>query len=154
VRLAEGSWGANGDFSMWNGPLVAWTWPIVWEVEDRFWSLAPHALGDRRTHEVLAQAARAMLLLQSSDWQFIISTGEVEDYAIRRFTGHADDCRRLLNAIEEVLDGGDADGAMRLARELQERDDVFRDILPSIRAALGEQQPAAGAASPVRPAGR
>jgi 1,4-alpha-glucan branching enzyme len=138
LRLAEGSWGANGDFSMWNGPLVAWTWPVIWEIEERFWSLAPRALAEERTHEILAQAARSMLLLQSSDWQFIISTGEVEDYAIRRFNGHAEDCRGLLEALDQVLNGGDIAEAVRLTRELQARDDVFRDIIPSIAKALAE----------------
>jgi 1,4-alpha-glucan branching enzyme len=136
LRLAEGSWGANGDFSMWNGPLVAWTWPIVWEVEDRFWSLAPRALADTRTHDILSQAARSMLLLQSSDWQFIISTGEVEDYAIKRFNEHAADCTSLLNALDSALEGKHIDGGVRLARELQQRDDVFREIIPSIVRAL------------------
>jgi 1,4-alpha-glucan branching enzyme len=135
LRLAEGSWGANGDFSMWNGPKVAWTWPVIWDVEDRFWSLAPRALADERTHAILAQAARSMLLLQSSDWQFIISTGEVEDYAIRRFNGHAEDCTQLLDALASAL-RGDTDRGVRLARELQARDDVFRDVIPSIRRAI------------------
>jgi 1,4-alpha-glucan branching enzyme len=140
LRLAEGSWGANGDFSMWNGPLVEWTWPVIWEIEERFWALAPRALEQERAHEILAQAARSMLLLQSSDWQFIISTGEVEDYAIRRFNGHAEDCRNLLNALDQVVDGGDSSEAIRLTRELQARDDVFREILPSIALALQHQE--------------
>jgi 1,4-alpha-glucan branching enzyme len=142
LRLAEGSWGANGDFSMWNGPLVEWTWPIIWNVEDRFWSLAPRAIADPRTHEILAQAGRSMLLLQSSDWQFIISTGEVADYAIRRFNGHAEDCDQLLTALEEALAGRDVDGGVKLARELQQRDDVFREIIPSIQAAISDQRTA------------
>lgn len=137
LRLAEGSWGANGDFSMWNGPLVEWTWPIIWNVEDRFWSLAARAIAEPRTHEILAQAARSMLLLQSSDWQFIISTGEVADYAVRRFNGHAEDCNQLLSALEEALSGQDVDGGVRLAHELRRRDDVFREIVPSIARALG-----------------
>jgi 1,4-alpha-glucan branching enzyme len=136
LRLAEGSWGKDGDFSMWHSDLVDWTWPVIWEVEDRFWSLAPRALADARAHDILAQAARSMLLLQSSDWQFIISTGEVADYAIRRFNGHAGDCRRLLDALDSALDGGEFDGGIRLARELRARDDVFSDILPSISKAL------------------
>ena len=147
VRLAEGSWGANGDFSMWNGPGVAWTWPVIWEIEDRFWALAPRALADERTHEILGQAARSMLLLQSSDWQFIISTGEVEDYAIRRFNGHAEDCRNLLDALDQVLSGGDLSGAVSLTRELQARDDVFREIIPSIRQAISDRRPAANVAA-------
>jgi 1,4-alpha-glucan branching enzyme len=136
LRLATGSWGANGDFSMWDGPLVEWTWPVIWDIEDRFWSLAARALGDGRTHEILSQAARSMLLLQSSDWQFIISTGEVEDYAIRRFNGHAEDCRQLLDLLEHALSGNDVDAGVRRARELQQRDDVFREIVPSIVRAL------------------
>jgi 1,4-alpha-glucan branching enzyme len=122
---------------MWNGPLVAWTWPVIWEIEDRFWSLARRAIADERLHEILSQAARSMLLLQSSDWQFIISTGEVEDYAVRRFNGHAGDCAQLLTALEQALDGGDVDGGVRLAHELRQRDDVFRVIIPSIVQALG-----------------
>jgi 1,4-alpha-glucan branching enzyme len=142
LRLAEGSWGANGDFSMWSGPLVDWTWPVIWEIEGRFWALAPRALEQERAHEILAQAARSMLLLQSSDWQFIISTGEVEDYAIRRFNGHAEDCRNLLTLLERVLDGGDVSDAVRLTREMQARDDVFRDIIPSIREAISGRRTA------------
>jgi 1,4-alpha-glucan branching enzyme len=81
-----------------------------------------------------------MLLLQSSDWQFIISTGEVEDYAIRRFNEHAGDCARLLSALETAVEGRDLDEGNRLARDLRQRDDIFRAIVPSIADALGVGQ--------------
>ena len=51
-------------------------------------------------------------------------------------TGHADDCRELLDALEAGVGGADVTGAIARALELQERDDVFRDILPSIELAL------------------
>jgi 1,4-alpha-glucan branching enzyme len=95
-----------------------------------------------------------MLLLQSSDWQFIISTGEVEDYAIRRFNGHAEDCRNLLGAVEQVLNGGDLSSAVQLTRELQARDDVFREIIPSIREAISDGRPATKVASELLAADR
>lgn len=136
VRLGEGSWGANGDFSMWMNGQVAWTWPVIWELEERFWTLAPEALAREELHGILAQAARSLLLLQSSDWQFIISTGEVEDYAIRRFQGHADDTSVLLDALREGIAGHDVSRARDMAAAMQHRDDVFRDILPSVAAAL------------------
>jgi len=115
---------------------VAWTWPVIWELEDALWDLAPRALEREGLREILAQAARELLLLQSSDWQFIISTGEVADYAIRRFNGHASDTRKLLEALLEGLDGRGIERGLRLARELQLRDDVFRDILPSVEWAV------------------
>jgi 1,4-alpha-glucan branching enzyme len=136
LRLAAGSWGANGDYSMWLNDQTAWTWPTVWKLEDEFWMLAREAIEFPSAHEALAQAARELLLLQSSDWQFIISTGAVADYAIRRFNGHADDCTTLFTAIRDGLVSGDLTNATNLALELRARDDVFPNILDSIRAVL------------------
>ena len=121
---------------MWLGPRTWWTWPVIWELEDSFWSLAPRAVSNPAVHAVLAQAARALLLLQSSDWQFIISTGEVDDYAIKRFNGHASDCQQLLEALGAALDGERVNEAHQLAAAQQQRDDVFPDIIPAIETAL------------------
>src|SRR6185503_2418392 len=95
IALAPGSWGANGDFSMWLNPATRWTWERLWALEQRFWNAAPGALADPAFGPVLAQAARELLLLQSSDWQFIISTGAAADYASQRFSGHAEDLELL-----------------------------------------------------------
>jgi 1,4-alpha-glucan branching enzyme len=89
IRLAEGSWGAHGDHSMWLNPGTRWTWERLWPLEERFWDVAPAALASDDTRSILAQAARELLLAQSSDWQFIISTGAAADYGERRFRAHA-----------------------------------------------------------------
>jgi 1,4-alpha-glucan branching enzyme len=136
LRLAAGSWGANGDYSMWLNPLTEWTWPRIWDLEERFWTLAREAIELPSAYEPLAQATRELLLVQSSDWQFIISTGAVADYAIRRFNGHADACERLFAAIESGLASGDLTNATNLAVELRAQDDVFPDVLQSLRAVL------------------
>jgi 1,4-alpha-glucan branching enzyme len=136
LRLAEGSWGANGDFSMWLNHETAWTWPRIWELENRFWTMAREAIELPSAHEALAQAARELLLVQSSDWQFIISTGAVVDYAVRRFTGHADACDRLFAAIRDGLASGDLTAATNMAAEMRAQDDVFPDVLESVKAVL------------------
>src|SRR2546427_445917 len=82
LQLAEGSWGANGDHSMWLNDQTAWTWERLWRLEDAFWDAAPAALASAAARPVLAQAARELLLAQASDWQFIISTGAVVDYEL------------------------------------------------------------------------
>jgi 1,4-alpha-glucan branching enzyme len=137
LALAEGSWGADGDFSMWLNPRTRWTWARLWPLETLFWDLAPRLLAEPSAHEALAQAARTLLLLQSSDWQFIISTGEATDYADHRFHSHAVDLERILAALGSGLASGAFDAASNIAAELKTRDDVFPDILPSIAAALG-----------------
>lgn len=136
LRLAAGSWGANGDYSMWLNTLTAWTWPRIWAIEERFWTMAREAIELPAAHEALAQAARELLLVQSSDWQFIISTGAVTDYAIRRFNGHADACDRLFSAIEEGLASGDLTNATNLAIALRAQDDIFPNVLESVRRVL------------------
>jgi 1,4-alpha-glucan branching enzyme len=76
---------------------------------------------------VVAQAARELLLAQSSDWQFIISTGAAGDYAAKRFTGHCDALDGLLNAIESGAD------ASALMAEHGTADDCFPDVGVALR---------------------
>ena len=137
IALAPGSWGANGDFSMWLNPETRWTWVRLWELESRFWQAARRTIAEPGCERVLAQAARELLLLQSSDWQFIISTGAAADYATRRFNGHAGDLDRLLGALEGEV-RTDWAAAEQDAEVLRRRDDVFPGILPVLVAVLGE----------------
>jgi 1,4-alpha-glucan branching enzyme len=133
LRLAEGSWGVNGDHTMWRNDRTAWTWQRLSALEGAFWAAAPRALASPATRPVLAQAARELLLAQASDWQFMISTGAVPDYAERRFRQHCDDTDRLLAALTS---GGSGDG-VALATELERRDELFPNVLEAVAEALG-----------------
>jgi 1,4-alpha-glucan branching enzyme len=121
---------------MWLSQQTAWTWERLWPLEQSFWDVAQQALSSPSARPVLAQAAREMLLAQSSDWQFIISTGAAADYAERRFLQHCDDAEQLIAALgpgrEESLGQ-----AQQRAEELERRDQVFPNVLPAVAAALG-----------------
>ena len=133
VRLAEGSWGAGGDYGMWLNERTAWTWRRIWAIEERFWRVAPDALALPGAAPVLAQAARELLLAQASDWQFIISTGAVADYGERRCALHCDDAELLIGALESAASsGGDLGGPARLAEELGRRDGCFPLVLDAL----------------------
>ncbi|HLB53489.1 MAG TPA: 1,4-alpha-glucan branching protein domain-containing protein, partial [Gemmatimonadales bacterium] len=136
IALAPGSWGANGDFSMWLNPGTRWTWERLWKLERRFWDTAPRALADPACHSVLTQAARELLLLQSSDWQFILSTGAAADYAARRFQDHAADLEVLVSALEPA-GRGRLSAAAEHAEQVRQRDDLFPGILPVLATILG-----------------
>ena len=133
LRLSAGSWGKDGDWSMWLNPETAWTWEKLWPLEEEFWRLAPGAISRPETRPILAQAARELLLAQSSDWQFIITTGAAADYAEARIRLHIADCEKLLAALR---DGGDVPGGQRLADDLAIRDAVFPNVLDSLAACL------------------
>jgi 1,4-alpha-glucan branching enzyme len=133
VQLEQGSWGANGDFSMWKNERTAWTWTRLRDLEETFWRAARPALADERLHFVLAQAARELLLAQSSDWQFIITTGNAADYAEKRFKEHCDQAEGLMIGLQ----ASEFIGPTTHLAELHGRKNrLFPDILPAIAAAL------------------
>jgi 1,4-alpha-glucan branching enzyme len=136
IRLPWGSWGANGDSSMWLSERTAWTWERIWSLEQAFWDVAPDALRSPAARPVLAQAARELLLVQSSDWQFIISTGAAADYAERRFVEHCQDAEQLIAALRPEHES-ELEAAQRQAEELGRRDQLFPNILPAVAAASG-----------------
>jgi 1,4-alpha-glucan branching enzyme len=133
VRLGAGSWGANGDFSKWLNRETEWTWLRLWPAEERFWRVAADVIEQEDARPVLEQAARELLLAQSSDWQFIISSATAADYATKRLVEHLANVDRLVTALEAPPITPEA---RTLAGELQLRDDLFPHLYPSIRAAL------------------
>src|SRR5205823_1278104 len=62
LELAAGSWGANGDYSMWLNEETVWTWHRLWPLENAFWDAAPAALAVAGARPILAQAARGLLV--------------------------------------------------------------------------------------------
>jgi 1,4-alpha-glucan branching enzyme len=123
LNLPEGSWGAGGTHFVWDNADTHWMWPIIHAAERRMLQVCgaePDARGGRK--RVLNQAARELLLLQSSDWPFLVSTGQAREYAIQRFRQHVD----RFDALLDSLKGGDGNTA--LADDLWERDKVFPKI--------------------------
>jgi len=131
VGLPEGSWGEGGYHFIWLNQMTSWTWTRIYEAEDRMAGLLakapenPTGFADR----VLKQAARELLLLQSSDWQFLISTWNARDYAELRFEGHRESFARLALIADGLLDGAAPPEAdVRFLEETEARDRLFADI--------------------------
>jgi len=125
LALPEGSWGMGGGHWTWDNGDTRWMWQPIHAAEQRMEALVrrfPEAGGDLLA--VLNQAARELLLLQSSDWPFLVTTGQAREYAIQRFSGHVDRFERLAGLAEA---GQVAEGAA-LAAELYERDKVFPTV--------------------------
>jgi 1,4-alpha-glucan branching enzyme len=72
--------------------------------------------------EFLSQAARELLLAQSSDWAALIATGAAQDYAQRRFDEHLSRFERLLYYIECDEPSPDAQNYLH---EITELDNLF-----------------------------
>ena len=102
VRMPEGSWGENGDHTVWANERVKWVWEIEYRAEGELLRLL-HALPwqtDDQVKAMLERAARQLLLLQASDWPFVIHTGGAVDYGIQRIAGHSTRFNRLCDIAE------------------------------------------------------
>ena len=86
---------------------------------------------DPRLQDLLKQCGRSLFLLESSDWQFLISTFSARDYAELRLTTHNDDFRRLAAMTRRYAEARELPSEDWNFLDLcRERDDVFPDIDP------------------------
>lgn len=123
VDLPESSWGIGGIHFLWDNEETHWMWTPIHAAEDRMERLAETITSPTDAEKVvLAQAARELLLMQSSDWQLLVTTNYARPYAIRRFTEHVEHFDWLAESLEE----GAPD--VTAARALWEQDKVFADI--------------------------
>lgn len=124
--LPEGSWGAGGTHFTWDNPDTHWMWDPIHEAERKMEEVVaryPQAPEDQAL--VLTQAARELLLLQASDWPFLVTTGQAAAYAVERFQTHLDRFHRLADL---ALAGRLGPEAQALAREFFALDNVFPDL--------------------------
>lgn len=103
ITLPEGSWGEGGFHYIWLNQWTEWTWKRLYEIEDEFFSLYDlfQRSVDKTVISILKQIAREFLLLQSSDWQFLISTWSARDYAELRFSRHYENFKILARMIKD-----------------------------------------------------
>src|SRR5207245_3937360 len=95
------SWGYKGYCEVWLEGSNDWIYRHLHECADRMVELArqfsrPNALQRR----ALNQAARELLLAQSSDWAFIMKTGTMVEYAKQRTEVHVLNFNHLYEEIK------------------------------------------------------
>jgi 1,4-alpha-glucan branching enzyme len=135
VKMAEGSWGKNGRNEVWLNDETSWTWAQIYRVEAVYREIAADSRWrDGGSGERIAkQMARELLLLESSDWQFLITTAAARDYAEKRFSGHMAEFVELeMLWAEFAANGSLSDPALRHLAELEERDGLFAEIDPGL----------------------
>lgn len=114
------SWGRNGFNEVWLSPDNQWIYPHLRRaarVMDRL--ERDYASSDALTLRALDQARRELLLAQSSDWAFMISSRTTVDYANERTKSHL----LNFNRLSEQVVRGNIDEP-RLA-EIESRDCLF-----------------------------
>ncbi len=111
---------------------------MVYEAEENLWSFATSTPWSQVPvlRRIVGQLGRELVLLQASDWQFLITTWAARNYAETRFAEHYADFQRLLDMAKQVQGGGTLAGEdeeFLLAKEAQ--DFCFPDIAEHLEAA-------------------
>src|SRR5207248_7764532 len=101
LSLPESSWGQGGNHFTWLNVDTEWMWPVIHAAElemERCVARHHDATGERKA--LLEQMARELTLLESSDWPFLVTTGQAREYAEGRFQGHVERFERCREAWE------------------------------------------------------
>lgn len=133
IAMAEGSWGSGGAHQVWMNPETSWTYTHLYPAELYVREAATNGpwRGSAQGRRILQQLCRELMLMESSDWQTLITTGAARDYAEGRFVTHHDQ----FNEVKVIWHAFATTGAIgekeetRLA-EIEKRDSIFPDIDP------------------------
>ena len=93
---ATSSWGGGGYAEVWlngkNDIIQPFLTDLVMELID----ICANRYDDVKYQEVINQAARELLLAESSDWPFLLTTGQAVSYAERRVKAHLARAKRCI----------------------------------------------------------
>jgi len=120
------SWGAEGYNRVWINAQTDWIYLHQHAAERRMVELAerfPQA--DGLLLRALNQAARELLLAQSSDWAFIITTGTMVQYAVKRFKDHI---HRFTRIYDMLIKDGQVQIDEAWLADVERRDTIFQEL--------------------------
>jgi 1,4-alpha-glucan branching enzyme len=121
-RPAQSSWGLKGFHEYWLNQTNAWIYPHLHKATERMIELSKREPADPLEEKALNQAARELLLAQSSDWAFIMRTGTMHPYAVRRTRSHL----MRFNKLYDDLKIGKVDAGW--LTKVEEIDNIFPQI--------------------------
>ena len=104
VTPSFSSWGYKGYAEVWLEGSNDWIYRYLHKAAERMIELAKdRPKADGLARRALNQAARELMLAQSSDWAFIMKTGTVVQYAHKRFKDHIERFTRLYEMIKSGM---------------------------------------------------
>lgn len=99
AQVFESSWGMGGKHYVWNNNETAWMWEIIRKAGQEFESLKELPVDSDVERRAICQAMKELMLIQSSDWLFMVSNNLTRDYAMKRFFEHYTKLLRLCNSL-------------------------------------------------------
>lgn len=121
IELKQSSWGSGGHYQVWLNDETQWMWPQIHDSEKKMAEVADMAAvgHDKLITRAAKQLARELLLVASSDWPFLVTTGQAKDYAIDRFKEH----KERFDDLYKMIKSGNVDE--KILAQLEDIDSLF-----------------------------
>ena len=131
VSLPEGSWGEGGDHRVWANDRISWMWEIEYRCETIFGKLTFNLpwRTNKKLRGILEKAGRELLLLQASDWPFVISRHQAVDYGIKRFMQHVSRFECLTDIAEKLAEDSDYLSRLSEVEKFEIKDAEVHDVI-------------------------
>jgi len=101
IQLRESSWGIGGHhFTWWNGD-TRWIWQAIHECETHLSQLASQYGEHISPAEIdaLNHATQCLMLMQSADWQFMLTSGHGTLFASQQFGQYHSQFLQIMHAL-------------------------------------------------------
>ncbi len=120
AQLSASSWGQGGFHQTWLNQDNEWIYRhLHWASGEMIRLAAKHPVASALLTRFLNQAARELMLAQSSDWAFIMKMKTVVPYAVRRTTEHL----QAFQSLRDQIQNGQLD--ISVVSELENRHNLF-----------------------------
>ena len=127
IRMKESSWGEGGDFRVWKNPDHGWLWPYInGSVREFEEILENNPKPNDWESRILKQIARELLLMEGSDWPFLLYTEQAKEYANQRFHHHHQRFLKLLWIAKNFNDPNRIN--YHELEEIESIDSCFQDV--------------------------
>ncbi|MBA7505108.1 1,4-alpha-glucan branching enzyme [subsurface metagenome] len=105
IKMGQSSWGEGGYYQVWRNKEHIWIWSYINSSIIEFEKiLEANPNPDEWGKRIFKQMAREILLMQGSDWPFLLYTKRAKDYANQRFHNHHQRFNKLLWAAKDLKD--------------------------------------------------
>lgn len=134
ISIPEGSWGVNNNHDVWSNDNNKWTWEMIYNDELRLSKLYDKINFSQISmfrKRIITQALKELMLMHSSDWQFLIYTESARDYAEQRFAFHHSDFNRLCDLFEKSgYDSAITENDEKYLSDTEARNSIFPELQP------------------------
>lgn len=123
-KLLETSWGEERNHKTWLSEDTKWMWEEIHKAEKELFELLDSEAGKTKEGKrALKQALRELLLLQASDWEYMVVKDRAKNYSIQRFNFHLERFRNIEEILEKNLDG-----PQNSLEKIEATDSIFSEL--------------------------